>query len=121
LFQGTGQFFELRALTTEALCPLLIAPNVGVFEFALYFLQSFALVFVVKDTPSAHRCALSDPGFCCVSGQFPLLRPLKNKRDILGKISAARKLEDKASQFVPMYSTTNWGERRPRNSLTSRR
>ena len=57
LVQGGDDVFQLRALLAQGLGPLGLVPDVRQGQFALYFDQSFALLVVVKDTPSAHRRA----------------------------------------------------------------
>jgi hypothetical protein len=52
--------FELGALLAEFLCALGVAPDAGLLEFALYFLKTFVLIVVIKDTSSKSRCALRD-------------------------------------------------------------
>ena len=53
--------FELGPLLPQCLGPLGIIPDIRLFEFALDFGQAFRLAFVVKDTPSTHRCVPRDP------------------------------------------------------------
>ena len=61
-FTGPGQAFaeradsvddpvERSAFLAELLGPLRVVPDVGVLEFAGYFLEALALGVVVKDTP----------------------------------------------------------------------
>jgi len=45
---------ERRALAPQRLRALRVVPDVGVLEYALYFLEALALGVVVKETPSAH-------------------------------------------------------------------
>jgi hypothetical protein len=46
---------KLRAFLAELLRTLRVVPNVGIFEFAAYFFEAFALGVVVKDTPVTTR------------------------------------------------------------------
>jgi len=51
---------ELGALLAEFLRALGVIPDAGLFELALYFLQTFVFVVVIKDTSSKSRCAPRD-------------------------------------------------------------
>jgi hypothetical protein len=51
---------EFGALPTQFLRALGVAPNAGLLELALYFLQALLLVVVIKDTSSKSRCAPRD-------------------------------------------------------------
>jgi hypothetical protein len=51
---------EPGALLAEFLRTLGVVPDSGLLELALYFLQTFVLVVVIKDTPSKSRCAPRD-------------------------------------------------------------
>jgi hypothetical protein len=55
--EGGDHAIEPGPLATELLCALGVLPDGRVFEFAQYFGQSLALARIVKDTPSALRCA----------------------------------------------------------------
>jgi hypothetical protein len=48
---------EFGALLAEFLRAVRVAPNAGLFELALYFLQALTLVIVIKDTSSKSRRA----------------------------------------------------------------
>jgi len=52
--------FELGAFLAELLRALGIVPDPGLLQLALYFLQTFVFVVVIKDTSSKSRCALRD-------------------------------------------------------------
>jgi len=52
--------FELGAFLPEFLSALRIAPDAGLLQFALYFLQTLVFIVVIKDTSSKSRCALRD-------------------------------------------------------------
>jgi hypothetical protein len=44
---------------SQFLGSLRLVPDGGIFEFAAYFVEAFALSIVVKDTPSERRRALA--------------------------------------------------------------
>ena len=48
-------FFQTGALFTQLLGTLRIIPYIGLFKLTIDFGQLFALVIVVKGTPSTHR------------------------------------------------------------------
>jgi hypothetical protein len=52
--------FELGAFAPQLLSALRLIPNAGLLELALYFLETFVLVVVIKDTSSKSRCAPRD-------------------------------------------------------------
>jgi hypothetical protein len=52
--------FELRALLAELLRALRIVPDARLLELARYFLETFVLVVVIKDTSSRTLCAPRD-------------------------------------------------------------
>ena len=54
--ESFDNLFELRPLLPQRLRAPGFIPNVGLFEFAPDFGQSFGLAVVVKDTSSTHRC-----------------------------------------------------------------
>jgi hypothetical protein len=58
--QRPDHLFELGALTAEFLGAVGVVPDSGLFEFAGYFLKTFVLVVVIKDTSSRSRCAPRD-------------------------------------------------------------
>jgi hypothetical protein len=58
--QATDHLLELGALLAEFLCAVRVAPNAGLLELALYFLQALMLVIVIKDTSSRNRCVPRD-------------------------------------------------------------
>jgi hypothetical protein len=58
--QPADHLLELGALLAEFLRAVRVAPNAGLFELALYFLQALMLVIVIKDTSSKSRCAPRD-------------------------------------------------------------
>jgi hypothetical protein len=58
--ETADDLLELGAFFSQFLGTLRIAPNAGLLELALYFLQPLALVVVIKDTSSKRRCALRD-------------------------------------------------------------
>ena len=49
--QAFHELAEARALAAQILRALRVVPDVGAFQFAAYFFQTFALGRVVKDTP----------------------------------------------------------------------
>jgi len=51
---------ELGALLAEFLRAFRVVPDAGLFEFALYFLQAFVFIVVIKDTSSKSRYAPRD-------------------------------------------------------------
>ena len=51
LINSADNRFEGRTFLTQFLGISRIIPDIRIFQLALYFLQSFALVSVVKDTP----------------------------------------------------------------------
>jgi hypothetical protein len=58
--QSPDDQFELRTLLAEGLGPLRIIPNTRLLELALYFLQTLALIVVIKDTSAKSPCARRD-------------------------------------------------------------
>ena len=54
--QPDNDLLQPRTLLPQRLRTLGFVPDVGLFEFALNFGQSFRFVVVVKDTSSTHRC-----------------------------------------------------------------
>jgi hypothetical protein len=52
--------FEFGALFAQFLGTLRVAPNPRLLEFAGYFLETFVLVVVIKDTSSRNRYAPRD-------------------------------------------------------------
>jgi len=52
---------ETRALLAEQLGTLLVGPDRGILEFAVYFFEPFDLLVVLKETPVASGCALRGP------------------------------------------------------------
>jgi len=49
--------FETSAILAQLLRALRVVPDIGIFEFEADLLKLFFLFGVVKDTPSALRCA----------------------------------------------------------------
>jgi hypothetical protein len=58
--EAANDLFELGAFLSQLLSAVGVAPNTGLFELALYFLQPLVLVVVIKDTSSKSRRALRD-------------------------------------------------------------
>jgi len=58
--QAADDLLELGALLAQLLSAVRGVPDAGLLEFALYFLQPFVLVVVIKDTSSKSRCAPRD-------------------------------------------------------------
>ena len=58
--ETADDLLELGAFLSQFLRTVRIAPDAGLLELALYFLQSLVLVVVIKDTSSKSRCALRD-------------------------------------------------------------
>ena len=58
--QAADHLLELRALPAQLLCAFRRVPNPRLLEFARYFLQTFVLVVVIKDTSSRNRCVPRD-------------------------------------------------------------
>ena len=58
--ESADDLLELGAFFSQFLGTLRIAPNAGLLELALYFLQPLMLIVVIKDTSSKSRCALRD-------------------------------------------------------------
>jgi hypothetical protein len=58
--EAADDLLELGAFPAQLLGAVGIAPNTGLFELALYFLQPLVLVVVIKDTSSKSRYALRD-------------------------------------------------------------
>jgi hypothetical protein len=52
--------FELRALLAKLLRALRVVPDARLLELARYFLETFVLVVVIKDTSSRTLCAPRD-------------------------------------------------------------
>jgi hypothetical protein len=52
--------FELCALLAELLRALRVVPDARLLELARYFLETFVLVVVIKDTSSRTLCAPRD-------------------------------------------------------------
>jgi len=72
--QAFGQFAdavdglaERGTLAAQGLGALGVVPDVGVFQFTLYFFQALALGIVVKETPSAHPA--DPPGRRCAGAR----------------------------------------------------
>jgi len=53
--EGEHDLFEASTLAAEFLGTLRIVPDVGLFQFAVYLFEAFALAGIVKDTPSGSR------------------------------------------------------------------
>jgi hypothetical protein len=51
---------ELGTFLTQFLSAILVVPDAGLLEFALYFLQTLVFVVVIKDTSSKSRYAPRD-------------------------------------------------------------
>jgi hypothetical protein len=49
---------QSRALLAEQLGALLVGPDGGILEFAVYFFEALDLLVVLKETPVANGCAL---------------------------------------------------------------
>jgi hypothetical protein len=60
VIQAVDHLFEPRAFLAEILRAFRVIPDAGLLEFANYFLQSLALIVVIKDTSSRKRCAPRD-------------------------------------------------------------
>ena len=60
LIQSIDDGVELSALPAKFLRPCWIVPDRGLLEFTSYFLSTFLLVVVIKDTSSRNRCAPRD-------------------------------------------------------------
>jgi hypothetical protein len=58
--QAADDLLQLGTLFPQLLSALSVAPNAGLLELALYFLQPLVFVVVIKDTSSKSRCALRD-------------------------------------------------------------
>jgi hypothetical protein len=58
--QAAYDLLELGPLPAEFLSAIRVVPDAGLFELALYFLQTFVFVVVIKDTSSKSRCAPRD-------------------------------------------------------------
>jgi hypothetical protein len=58
--QAADDLLELGAFLPQFLSASRVVPNAGLFELALYFLQSLEFVVVIKDTSSKSRCAPRD-------------------------------------------------------------
>jgi hypothetical protein len=58
--ETADDLLELGAFLSQLLGAVRVAPNTGLLELALYFLQPLVLVVVIKDTSSKSRCALRD-------------------------------------------------------------
>ena len=58
--QAADDLLELGAFLPQFLSAIRVVPNAGLFELALYFLQSLVFVVVIKDTSSKSRCAPRD-------------------------------------------------------------
>jgi len=54
LAEAVDGLVEQRAFAAEGLRARRVVPDVGAFEFAVYFFQALLAGVVVKDTPSAH-------------------------------------------------------------------
>src|SRR5690606_2913720 len=61
LVQGLYDLGQGGTLTTQVLGVFGVVPDVGVFEFAVYFDETIMLVIVVKDTPESTGCARTGP------------------------------------------------------------
>ena len=62
--EGTNFGFQFGAFTAEFLRSLGIAPELGLFEFALDFRQSLLLGIKVKDTPVRPGTGRADRAVC---------------------------------------------------------
>jgi hypothetical protein len=58
--QAADDLFELGSFLAEFLRALGVAPDAGLFQLALYFLQPLVFIVVIKDTSSKSRSALRD-------------------------------------------------------------
>jgi hypothetical protein len=58
--QAAHHLLELGAFLPQFLSALRVVPDAGLLELALYFLKTFELVVVIKDTSSKSRCAPRD-------------------------------------------------------------
>ncbi len=58
--QSADDLLEPGALLAQILGALRVVPNTGLFELALYFLEPFVSVVVIKDTSSKSRRAPRD-------------------------------------------------------------
>jgi hypothetical protein len=58
--QTAYDLLELGAFLPQLLSAIRVAPNAGLLELALYFLQPLVFVVVIKDTSSKSRCAPRD-------------------------------------------------------------
>ncbi|ANB03960.1 hypothetical protein ECTOBSL9_3218 [Ectothiorhodospira sp. BSL-9] len=59
--QVVDDAFQVGTLLAQGLCLVRVVPDIGVFQFPVYFFQAFALGIEVKDTPSGRPHALADP------------------------------------------------------------
>ena len=59
--ENDNDLFQLRTFLAERLGALGFVPDIGLFELALDFYQSFCLAVVVKDTSSTQQCVQQDP------------------------------------------------------------
>jgi len=48
---------KICPLLAQSLGPFRVIPDIRQFQFTFYFDQAFAALVIVKDTPSALRCA----------------------------------------------------------------
>jgi hypothetical protein len=58
--QAAHDLLELGAFLPQFLSAIGVVPDAGLLELALYFLQTFEFVVVIKDTSSKSRCAPRD-------------------------------------------------------------
>jgi len=60
MIQAADNLLEFCALLPQLLGTIGVVPDPGLLEFARYFLKSFVLVIVIKDTSSRNRCVPRD-------------------------------------------------------------
>ena len=58
--EALDHLFEFGALTTQILGAVRVVPDARLFQLARYFLETFVLVVVIKDTSSRNRCVPRD-------------------------------------------------------------
>ena len=73
--QGSYDRLKKCTFTTQGLRRCRDIPNVGVFQFAIYFFEPVLLASVVKDTPSTLRSAAAGPGSDYLIDWFPHFYP----------------------------------------------
>ncbi|KJS74550.2 MAG: hypothetical protein JL55_22885 [Pseudomonas sp. BICA1-14] len=61
VIDGFDNLRQGGAFTAQALGVFRLVPDVGVFEFAVYFDETIMLLIVVKDTPELTGCARTGP------------------------------------------------------------